>query len=225
MLADGRTLFLELPDLQPVHQLHLRLHVAPPRAEESEEEAAGMDPAAGDGVDLFATVHRLDGPFTEFPGYRPTPKTIRPHPMEVDLALATRRVPNPWRQPIEDARPVRLEVARNLAFAERTIAARAGEAIRFTLVNPDVVPHNWVLARTGSLERVGEAANRWIADPEAYVRHYVPLSDDVLVHTDIVPPRGELTIYFRAPAEPGRYPYLCTFPGHWMVMNGELVVR
>jgi len=29
---------------------------------------------------------------------------------------------------------------------------------------------------------------------------------------------------FRAPAEPGIYPYVCTFPGHWVVMNGEMVV-
>jgi azurin len=32
-------------------------------------------------------------------------------------------------------------------------------------------------------------------------------------------------IYFLAPTEKGRYPYLCTFPCHWMVMNGELIVE
>ena len=31
------------------------------------------------------------------------------------------------------------------------------------------------------------------------------------------------SIFFRAPA-PGRYPFLCTFPGHWMAMQGEMVV-
>jgi putative heme-binding domain-containing protein len=29
---------------------------------------------------------------------------------------------------------------------------------------------------------------------------------------------------FNAPKEPGVYPYVCTFPGHWVVMNGLLVV-
>jgi len=24
---------------------------------------------------------------------------------------------------------------------------------------------------------------------------------------------------------PGRYPYLCTFPGHWKLMNGVLIVE
>jgi azurin len=46
----------------------------------------------------------------------------------------------------------------------------------------------------------------------------------VLVYTDVVSPQNEFSISFLAPTEPGRYPYLCTFPGHWMVMNGELIV-
>ena len=47
----------------------------------------------------------------------------------------------------------------------------------------------------------------------------------MLVYTDMVDPQDQFTIHFRAPAEKGRYPYLCTFPGHWMVMNGEMIVQ
>ena len=82
-----------------------------------------------------------------------------------------------------------------------------------------------VLVRPGTLASVGDLANKLIADPEAVLRHYVPKSDDVLVYTDIVPPQQSDTIWFDAPKEKGRYPYLCTFPGHWMVMNGELIVE
>jgi azurin len=46
-----------------------------------------------------------------------------------------------------------------------------------------------------------------------------------LVYTDIVDPHERATIDFIAPSEKGRYPFLCTFPGHWMVMNGVMVVR
>jgi azurin len=46
-----------------------------------------------------------------------------------------------------------------------------------------------------------------------------------LAYTDVVLPRDEFTIYFQAPQQPGRYPYLCTFPGHWLVMNGEMIVE
>jgi azurin len=40
-----------------------------------------------------------------------------------------------------------------------------------------------------------------------------------------VPSHDEFTIWIKAPSQSGRYPYLCTFPGHWMVMNGELIVE
>ena len=48
---------------------------------------------------------------------------------------------------------------------------------------------------------------------------------DVLAYTDVVPSGKSFRIYFTAPNESGRYPFLCTFPGHWMVMNGQLVVE
>ena len=73
--------------------------------------------------------------------------------------------------------------------------------------------------------RVGELVNRLVADPEAAIRHYVPQTDDVLVYTDIVPAGGQFSVNFRAPKTPGHYPYLCSFPGHWMVMNGQLIVE
>ena len=56
-------------------------------------------------------------------------------------------------------------------------------------------------------------------------KQYVPNSDDLLAYTDVVAPGGQFTIDFRAPTAPGRYPFLCTFPGHWMVMNGVMIVE
>ena len=50
-------------------------------------------------------------------------------------------------------------------------------------------------------------------------------SKDVLVYTDIVSAQGSTVVYFHAPTAKGRYPFLCTFPGHWMVMNGEMLVE
>jgi putative heme-binding domain-containing protein len=208
VVGDGRSLFLEIPELQPVNQLYLRMHVDD-----------------GDGHDLFLTVHRLDGPFSDYPGYQRVEKVIDPHPILADLALATLRVPNPWRNEIRGARSVRIEAGPNLSYNVRSFTVQAGEPIRLTFANPDVVPHNWTLAKRGALQRVGELANHLVGDPEAYARHYIPQTDDVLAYTDIVLPQEEFSIYFRAPKEPGRYPYLCTFPGHWMVMNGEMIVK
>jgi len=210
LLADGRTLFLEIPDLQPVNQLHL--HVRPN--------------AAGPPLDLFATVHRLAAPFTGFPGFQPIAKTIAAHPILADMvALSHKPEPNPWRREIKGARKIAIEAGKNLSYSVRSFKVRAGEPIRVTLVNPDVVPHNWVLAGQGTLARVGDLVNKIIAEPDAVTRHYVPKTDDVLAYTDIVAPGEQFSINFRAPTKSGRYPYLCTFPGHWMVMNGDMIVE
>ncbi len=208
VLPDNRSLFLEIPDLQPVNQLHLRMYV-------NERE----------GRDLFMAVHKLDQPFTDFEGYRAEEKKIDPHPIWGDLAMVTESVPNPWRNPIDGARAVRVVTAGNLSYETRVVRAKAGEALQLTLVNPDVVPHNWVLVNPGSQREVGELANRLISDPKGVARQYVPESDQVLFYTDVVDSKQEMTISFRAPETPGRYPYMCTFPGHWMVMVGELIVE
>jgi putative heme-binding domain-containing protein len=208
VLSDNRTLFLEIPDLQPVNQLHLRLQ-------------PGTEPA----FDLFATVHRLGEPFREYSGYVPAAKTIAAHPMLADMAaLANPPPPNPWHRKIRGARAITIEAGKNLSFSVRTIKVRTGEPISFTLINPDSVPHNWALLKPGSTARVGELVNKIIAEPDAAVRQYIPRTDDVLYYTDIVGPQDQFSIGFRAPAAPGRYPYICTFPGHWMVMNGEMIV-
>ncbi|MEZ6090185.1 MAG: plastocyanin/azurin family copper-binding protein [Pirellulaceae bacterium] len=216
-LPDGRSLFLELPELQPCNQLHLRLHV-------NEDESLSCGPT-GSGHDLFVTVHALDAPFTQFPGYQKRDKVIAAHPLLADLALSAARPENPWRKKIAGAKAMELRTAKNLTYSEKELVVNAGEPIAFSLINPDVVPHNWVLVKPDALKRVGELSNQLIAKPDAYARQYVPESEDVLYYTDITDPGQRETIYFNAPQSPGRYPFLCTFPGHWMVMNGTLIVR
>ena len=217
-LPDGRSLFLAMPELQPVSQLHLRLHV------NAVDAYAACGPTA-DGHDLFITVHKLDRPFTDWPGYSARDKTVAAHPLLTDMALNASAEQNPWKKPIAGARRIEIRTGENLTFTTREFQVRPGEAIALTLANPDVVPHNWVLVRPAALQRVGEAANRLISDPHAFARQYVPQSDDVLSYTDIVSPGDSQTVFFRAPAAPGHYPFLCTFPGHWMVMNGTMVVQ
>lgn len=209
VLDEGRTLFLEIPELQPVNQLHLHVRTG-----------------EGPPLDLFATVHRLSPAFTGFPGYQAVDKVIAAHPILADMvALTFKPLPNPHKNKLPGSRVVNIEAGKNLSFSPRTLRASPGEPIRLTFSNPDVVPHNWVLIRQGTLTTFGDLVNKVIAQPDAVVRHYVPKSSDVLAYTDIVSPGEQFSIEFQAPERPGRYPFLCTFPGHWMVMNGELLVE
>ncbi len=207
---DGHSVFYEIPELQPVNQLHLRVRVD-----------------QGEPRDLFATVHKLAPPFSESESDAPLPrKTIAAHPILADMvALSAKKEPNPWEKVIPGARTITIEAGGNLSYTVRSFSVRAGQAIRLRFRNPDVVPHNWALIRPGTLPKVGEMVNRLIAEPDAAMRNYIPKTDDVLFYTDILPPGNSSAIFFHAPDKPGRYPYLCTFPGHWMVMNGEMIVE
>lgn len=208
ILDDARTVFFEIPELQPTNQVHLHVRVD-----------------SGDPIDLFATVHELGDPFTRVPGYHPEPKIIAAHPMLVDLSVAAKSIPNPWKDQLAGARSLSIEAAKNLTFSKPSLRVKAGETIKLTFANPDAVPHNWALVRPGALAKVGDLANRIIADPDAAAKQYIPASDDVIAYTDIVNPGERFSIWFQAPAEKGKYPYLCTFPGHWMVMNGVMLVE
>lgn len=208
VLADRHSLFLEIPDLQPVNQLHLSTTVENNRSH-----------------DLFLTIHALDAAFDNGGTIPTIAKTIAPHPLLKDVAYASKVKPNPWTRRIPNAREIVLETGTNLSFKTRLLRAKPNEPLHLKLVNPDVVPHNWALIQPGTLQSVGDLSNKLIADPDAFIRHYIPESPDVIVHTDVVQPNSEFTIDFHAPTKPGTYPFLCTFPGHWLVMNGEMIVE
>ncbi|MEM0968846.1 MAG: PA14 domain-containing protein, partial [Verrucomicrobiota bacterium] len=53
---------------------------------------------------------------------------------------------------------------------------------------------------------------------------WVAESDRVLAKTGMIGLKQEETIYFTAPEKTGSYVYLCTFPGHAMLMRGTLRV-
>ena len=200
-LEGGKTLFVEIPQIVPAGQVHLHLAT---------------------GHDLFLTVHALDEAFTDFPGYTKIAKTN--HSAQVGLMAPAATEPNPWAKG-DPGREIVVEAALGLQYVQKKLTAKAGERLSIHFKNPDVVPHNWLLAKPGSLQRLGEQCNLMITDPKGLAKHYVPDSDDVIAYTDMTNPKGEFTIHITAPKEPGEYPYLCTFPGHWMVMNGVLVVE
>jgi azurin len=53
----------------------------------------------------------------------------------------------------------------------------------------------------------------------------VPESSNVLYHTALTQPDSTDTIYFIAPTSPGDYDYICSFPGHSVLMNGIMRVE
>ncbi len=125
-----------------------------------------------------------------------------------------------------DGNSLRISAVPNqLAFTPTEVTVKSGQKLALTFDNPDIQIHNLVLVKPGSESKVGQLADQMAQDPDATAREYVPASDDVLWATPLVDPGGKTTLEITTPVSPGRYPFLCTFPGHWRVMKGILVVR
>ena len=102
---------------------------------------------------------------------------------------------------------------------------RAGETVVIELVNKDEMPHNLVVGKEGALETVGLAADRMVALPDAFAKNFVPATPEVLYAIRLLQPGETVQARFTAPAQPGNYPFICTFPAHWRTMNGIIEVR
>ena len=133
----------------------------------------------------------------------------------------------------QDASVVEIELkphATNpLGYDKTDLSVKAGSKVKVTLNNTGSIapqPHNFLLVKPGKLDAVGMQANAMLTDPKAPEKGYIPEAskDDILVHTKLVQPGQTDSVEFTAPAEPGDYPYLCTFPGHWLLMRGTLHV-
>lgn len=106
------------------------------------------------------------------------------------------------------------------------VTVKPNQPIRFEFENPDATPHNLVLVQPGCLEEVGLAANEMAKDPEAAKSgQFIPKSKKIIVHSKMLN-QGETEILrFKAPKNKGVYPFLCSFPGHWTIMKGNLIVK
>ena len=104
------------------------------------------------------------------------------------------------------------------------LTAKAGTTIQIVLENPDFMQHNLVLVKPKTMEKVGAAADRLAQDPNGAKMNYVPKMPEVLQATPLINPGGKYTLTINIPDVPGDYPYVCTFLGHWRIMNGILRV-
>ncbi|MCB1079410.1 MAG: hypothetical protein KDM64_16450, partial [Verrucomicrobiae bacterium] len=116
-------------------------------------------------------------------------------------------------------------VPERLLFDVTRIEVSAGQPVKIVFTNPDATQHNLVIVQPGALEEIGMAGNEMAKDPGGFAKGFVPDSPKILHHTRLLEPATAEALRFHAPETPGVYPYLCTFPGHWIVMKGEMVVK
>lgn len=115
-------------------------------------------------------------------------------------------------------------IPERLLFDKTEFTVTAGQPVRLTLKNPDATQHNLVITLPGAGDEIGMAGNEMAKSPEGIKKHFIPDSDKILHHTKLLDPDTSETLRFKAPTKPGAYPYVCTFPGHWILMRGTMHV-
>ena len=212
LLNKGQSLFIEMPWMPVVMQLHLRMHLK-----------------ASDGhsfkTDLFASP-MYPGPAFKAPGLSRLPER---KPGGINLRIAGQKTKpkanGATGEPLEGARELVVNAIGGLQYDKTELTAKAGEPLALKLRNQDVMPHNLVLVQPGKAKVIGEASFKMLNDPKAGEKNYIPDSPKVIAFIPVINPETEHTLHIKAPEKPGNYPYLCTFPGHWQVMRGLLKVR
>jgi azurin len=103
------------------------------------------------------------------------------------------------------------------------LIVQIGTDVRLTFENPDDMPHNIVFFQPGT--NVVEVCNKQMEKPdEALKRNWLPEDPRMWLHSKTLNPREKDELVFKAPEKPGIYPFVCTMPGHAMIMNGKLRV-
>lgn len=121
---------------------------------------------------------------------------------------------------------VTIEGNDQMKFNKKEIRVKAGQKVKLTLkhvgkMDKNVMGHNWaLLVKDADMAEIGQAA------AEAADNDYIPadMTDQFIVHTKMLGGGESDTIEFEAPA-PGTYTFMCTFPGHYALMNGKFIVE
>jgi putative membrane-bound dehydrogenase-like protein len=111
-----------------------------------------------------------------------------------------------------------------MKFSLPSFTVKPSQRVKITFTNPDEMQHNLVVVKPGTVDAVGTLADAMARTPDAAERNYIPPTPDVVVSTKLVDPQQTFTLEFIAPKQSGDYPYICTFPGHWRVMQGMMKV-
>jgi len=127
-----------------------------------------------------------------------------------------------------EGRTIELTGTETMKYDVTEITAKPGEKLHVVLKAMGQMPkiamaHNFVLLKAGvSPMEVSNAAFN------ARATDFVPveMKDKIIASTKLAGAGETVDVTFTAPTKPGKYDYLCTFPGHFASgMKGTLTVK
>lgn len=112
-----------------------------------------------------------------------------------------------------------------MAWDPKEFTAAPNTLVRMRMDNPDSMQHNLLVVAPGALSEIGVAAEKMGEGLEGKKRQFVPDNPKVLFVMGLVAPGQSGELWFFTPAKPGTYVLVCTYPGHYRMMNAKLKVK
>jgi len=116
-----------------------------------------------------------------------------------------------------------------MKYDVRSFSVKPNAKVKLTFKNPDDLPHNLIICTPGKSK--GGDKGKEVIDAvlklgeKGVEQNWEPKGHPRILHSSgMVQPKKETVIWFRAPKKEGDYPYICTFPGHFELMNGMMGV-
>jgi len=155
------------------------------------------------------------------------PPPAAPAPAEQAAPAAQPAAPAPAPTVTADeAGVVHVTAADSMRYSAGRINVKAGQPITIELKNigtlaKEAMGHNLVVLKPGT-----DPMSFAMKAVSAKATDYIPsdAGDQVIAHTKLLGPSESDTLKIPTLAA-GTYPFVCTFPGHAAIMNGQLVVE
>ena len=113
-----------------------------------------------------------------------------------------------------------------MRFNTQKVTVKAGRKIKVNLKHVGKLPitamgHNFVLLKPGT-----DLAAFNAKAINAKATNYIPASeaDNIIANTTLIGGGGSISVEFDAPAK-GKYTFICSYPGHYALMKGQLIVE
>ena len=131
-------------------------------------------------------------------------------------------------KPPAAGRTIEINGGDDMKYSVTEIAAKPGETIRVVLKSTGTLPklamaHNFVLLKSTANPVEFNNAAAMARDTD-----FIPAAKkaDVIASTTLVGPGEAAEVTFKVPAAAGKYPFMCSFPGHFTAgMKGTLIVK
>jgi azurin len=163
-------------------------------------------------------------------GDKPAPAPEPPSPTAQPAAPAAAPAAQPAAVALPPVTPddqgvVHLTGNDQMRFSANRIEVKAGQKVKIELKNvgslpKEVMGHNLIVLKPGS-DVTALAAKGMNAKATDYVPAGAP---EIIAHTRLLGPGESQLLEFDLPG-PGTYPFLCSFPGHVGLMNGQIVAQ